>query len=228
MYPFVSHTWNPIKGKCPYDCGYCYMKKWGLAAPHELRDNELKTNLGQDRVIFIGSSTDIWHPTVENGWIAAIRDHCKKYDNSYLFQSKNPERFLKWDFPQKTILATTIETNRAGLTQMFSAPTSPFGRARALSSVKNVQKMVSIEPIMDFCVNELEGLVSMIEPQLVTIGADSQGHGLPEPKPERILNLVYQLAKFTKVLLKDNLGRIIGKDKVLELNKPIAQKDLFL
>ena len=27
MYEFVTHTWNPIKGKCYHDCSYCYMKK---------------------------------------------------------------------------------------------------------------------------------------------------------------------------------------------------------
>ena len=27
MYEFVTHTWNPIKGKCSHGCTYCYMKK---------------------------------------------------------------------------------------------------------------------------------------------------------------------------------------------------------
>lgn len=26
MYPFVTHTWNAIKGMCFHDCPYCYMK----------------------------------------------------------------------------------------------------------------------------------------------------------------------------------------------------------
>lgn len=30
MYDFVTHTWNTIKGECPHDCSYCYMKKWGM------------------------------------------------------------------------------------------------------------------------------------------------------------------------------------------------------
>lgn len=28
MYSWVSHTWNPVKGKCPHDCNYCYMKRF--------------------------------------------------------------------------------------------------------------------------------------------------------------------------------------------------------
>jgi DNA repair photolyase len=39
MYPFVTHTWNPIRGKCPHDCSYCYMKNdradSGIGEVHE-------------------------------------------------------------------------------------------------------------------------------------------------------------------------------------------------
>ncbi len=28
MYGFVTHTWNPVKGICPHNCSYCYMRKW--------------------------------------------------------------------------------------------------------------------------------------------------------------------------------------------------------
>lgn len=27
MYDWVTHTWNPIKGKCSHNCNYCFMKK---------------------------------------------------------------------------------------------------------------------------------------------------------------------------------------------------------
>src|SRR4030042_5380865 len=26
MYPWVTHTWNRIRGRCPHECSYCYMK----------------------------------------------------------------------------------------------------------------------------------------------------------------------------------------------------------
>ena len=29
MYDFITHTWNPIKGKCLHNCSYCYMKRFG-------------------------------------------------------------------------------------------------------------------------------------------------------------------------------------------------------
>ena len=27
MYPWVTHTWNPLAGRCKHDCNYCYMKR---------------------------------------------------------------------------------------------------------------------------------------------------------------------------------------------------------
>lgn len=86
MYPWVTHTWNPIKGICPHQC-------------------------------------------------------------SYLFQSKNLFRFKEFlkltlygypYFPPKTILGTTIETNRENDTSiLFMIPYSLLGW----------KTMVSIEPI---------------------------------------------------------------------------------
>ena len=59
MYGFVTHTWNPIKGKCIHDCCYCYMKRF---PQRDLRidESEFKTDLGVDNYIFVGSSTDIF------------------------------------------------------------------------------------------------------------------------------------------------------------------------
>lgn len=44
MYPYVKYTWNAIRGKCPYECIYCYMNGKPVG---ELRLDEkaLKDNL---------------------------------------------------------------------------------------------------------------------------------------------------------------------------------------
>ena len=41
MYPWVTHTWNVIKGKCPHDCSYCYMKRFPQPELH-FDEKELK------------------------------------------------------------------------------------------------------------------------------------------------------------------------------------------
>jgi DNA repair photolyase len=27
MYKFIDYCWNPVKGKCPYECSYCYVSR---------------------------------------------------------------------------------------------------------------------------------------------------------------------------------------------------------
>ena len=112
MYDFVTHTWNVFKGKCEFDCSYCYMKRF---PQKELRfdESELKTDLGSGNTIFVGSSCDMFAPSVSQKEILMVLEHCCQYrENEYLFQSKNPARFLdpnisQW-FPDNTIFGTTI------------------------------------------------------------------------------------------------------------------------
>jgi len=59
MYDFVTHTWNTIKGECPHDCGYCYMKAIAKRfnkpqQPPRFDESELKTNLDEGNFIFGG------------------------------------------------------------------------------------------------------------------------------------------------------------------------------
>ena len=46
MYPFVTHTWNAIKGIWFHDCPYCYMKKFDGLLPIRFDPKELEVNLG--------------------------------------------------------------------------------------------------------------------------------------------------------------------------------------
>lgn len=93
MYAFVSHTYNPMKGECEHSCPYCFMKGKRLLPPLRLELKELKVNLGEGNFIFVGSSTDEWAANVPSEWIEQVLDYCDGFDNSYLFQSKNPARF---------------------------------------------------------------------------------------------------------------------------------------
>ena len=54
MYPWVTHTWNVIKGKCPHDCSYCYMKRF---PQNELRldEKEISKRSGIDRAQLVRS-----------------------------------------------------------------------------------------------------------------------------------------------------------------------------
>jgi len=210
MYPFVTHTWNPIRGKCPHDCVYCYMKVYPQSELH-FAEKEMQTNLGQGNFIFVGSSTDMWADVVPDEWIDKVLKHCRdNYAyNQYLFQSKNPRRFATHIFPDGKLLGTTIETNRDYGISLAPMPSIRYQFMKRTTA----RKMVSIEPIIDFDLVTLVDWIRQIAPDFVSIGADSKGHNLPEPLPEKVNALIEELSKFTAVKLKDNLKRLRQKIK---------------
>ena len=206
MYDFVTHTWNPIKGKCMHDCKYCYMKKW-KQLPLRLDENEMQTDLGKGNIIFVGSSCDMFAEDVYPAWIERVLDYCSRFDNTYLFQSKNPEAFTCCDFlfPEDTTLGTTIESNR-NYPELSKAP-SIKDRARAMIDAKAMgyKIMITIEPILDFDVDDLVRIIKYIEPDWVNLGADSGGHNLPEPSKEKLLELIDRI----DIRQKKNLKRLL-------------------
>jgi len=219
MYPWVTHTWNPVKGKCLHDCKYCYMKRFPLN-PVRLDEKELDTNLGSGNTIFVGSSCDMWNKNIPKEWLIKILGHCENYlDNSYLFQSKNPFRFnevlpsdLSVNWSKRVILGTTIETNRDltyGWEYHISNAPKPVERLDALRCIGAYHKMVSIEPIMDFDLRIMINWIKELNPDFVSIGADSKGHNLSEPSKVKTLDLIIALKRLTDVKIKSNLNRIL-------------------
>jgi hypothetical protein len=210
MYEFITHTWNTIKGACPHDCSYCYMKKWGKQNPIRFDQRELKTDLGSGNFIFVGSSCDMWARDINEMWIIATIVHCSDYNNVYFFQSKNPKNFelIKSITDLDYAICTTIETNRHYRSIMQYSPL-PVDRAIGMSWINTGNKFVTIEPIMDFDIIPMVGLIKRCDPVQVNIGADSGNNNLPEPDKDKILELIYELNKFTIVHEKKNLKRLI-------------------
>ena len=214
MYGFIDYTWNPIKGRCPHNCSYCYMHpKWkyleetGHNTRLRLDEKELKTNLGEGNFIFVGSGTDMWLGKTE--WISKVLTHIAKYpNNQYLFQTKAPINYNDWTFYDNQVLCITLETNRS--IQLISKARVPRLRAAQLWAMKHSRKMVTIEPIMDFDTKEFVDMIEIIKPEQVNIGADSTGNKLSEPSKEKIWELINELEKFTKVHQKPNLKRLIS------------------
>lgn len=217
MYSWVTHTWNPIKGQCEHECTYCYMKRFKLK-PVRLDKRNLRTNLGHKNFIFVGSSTDMWARKVQGVWIGDVLTQCEDYwNNQYLFQSKDPARFVDLEpilrpLKGRCVLGTTIESNIEyhDNIEISKAP-KMIRRAWALNSMEafGYETMVTIEPILKFDINDLVEIIKIAMPKWVNIGADSKGHGLPEPTWAEIEELVVQLEKFTTIREKHNLGRIL-------------------
>lgn len=219
MYGFVTHTWNPIKGKCIHECSYCYMnkmyKRYKWNEKIRLDGKCLKDNLGKGNFIFVGSSTDMFADYIHTHFIQDVLHYCSDFDNKYLFQSKYPQGFLEYldILPVHTTLATTIETNRDNYIREFSKAPGSLSRAYVMQNINKESHgfplMITVEPIMDFDLKTMIEYMEQISPDQINIGADSGHNKLPEPSPEKVKELITELKKFTKVHLKDNLKRLL-------------------
>lgn len=235
MYPW-AWTWNPLAGECPHRCNYCYVR--GKIAPWmkgmgndkyygepRLISAELKTKLivPKGYVVFVQSCGDLFAYGIEDSTIWPIICTVEKYpETDVLFQSKNPERFFDFNIPQNVILGTTLETNRDYCFSKY-VPTVKeryhcfymLNHTRDYQGKKIYRLMLSLEPIFDFDLEEFVEWIRNIEPEFVSIGADSgcAHHAYPEPSPEKLQQLINELSKFTEVRLKANLSRILPNKK---------------
>jgi hypothetical protein len=107
---------------------------------------------------------------------------------------------------QAKLMVRSKKTNRYYLKQMGKAP-SPYFRYIGMQGLQNT--MVTIEPIMDFDIDEFISMIYSIKPKQVNIGADSGNNHLPEPTAEKVLQLIAALETFTIVKQKSNLSRIL-------------------
>lgn len=217
MYEFVSGTKNPLCGECPHGCTYCStnnLKRYPVIAKKysgqiRLDYKVLSGSLGNNNLWFIVGQNDLFARGVPDSFILEVLSWCRRFDNTYLFQTKNPDGYIQYlsEFPEKTILCTTIETNR-WYDQMGKAPL-PFDRAFAMNSIYAFPKYVTIEPIMDFDMDDMVATIKMCNPTQVNVGADSKRNHLPEPSKDKILSLIGQLEQFTTVKKKSNLERLL-------------------
>lgn len=211
MYNWCNFTWNPIRGKCPHRCGYCFMKDRDVG-PLRLDEKALADSLGSGRTIFVGSSTDMWADAVPGEQIWQVLSQCRYHDgNKYIFQTKNPSRFFQFiqEFPARTILGTTLESNREYGESIHAPP--PWERAATFVDrhLQGFKKMVSIEPIVAFELEVFARWIKGINPAFVSIGADSKGHNLIEPTSCELKELISALSSITDVKLKKNLNRLL-------------------
>ena len=225
MYEFITHTWNPIIGKCPHDCKYCYViYKYGQMKNETLRIDKdcLNDDFGTGKFIFVGSGVDLFAYDIPEEWIIRTLDKCHQDNNDlfgvrnrYLFQSKNPSNMLQFmDHPvfNYSVVCTTIESNRYYPSIMNHAPHIEE-RALAMSEIANrgIETYLTIEPIMAFDKDDLVRLIRMCRPTQVNIGANTYTKiRIPEPTKQEIIDLVNEIKNESKVELKSNLNRLLS------------------
>ena len=196
-----------------HKCSYCFVKSYRFQAQKDkyegdirLVKSELDRNLGKEKFWFVCSSNDLFAENVPKTWIDKVLKHCNDNpDNKYLFQTKNPERFHEFEFSDNHFLCITLETNK-----YYNIGRAPkiINRFNKFASLEHDNKVVTIEPILDFDLETFAAMIKYLKPLWVNIGADSKNNGLEEPGWAKVEALIILLEKFTKVKLKTNLERL--------------------
>ena len=205
MFPFITGTWNPVAGECPYDCVYCWAKSLikrndmvKYRGPAHL-DEKALSKIPDSGFVFAQDMSDI-----------SVLDHIdakrlvaefkKRPSVEWLTLTKNPAWYRSMaelngvEFPSNVILGATIETNVK--IEVSKAP-RPIDRLVSMMWVKDHlpnRVFISVEPIMDFRW-EFADQLAHIGPWGVAVGYDNYHNGLPEPSLSKTLALIDTLEK---------------------------------
>jgi len=208
MYP-ETKTWNPFLG-CQFDCVYCESSfkkvlRWISRrnkcqacfnyTPHEHPERLKTSNIPSAKIVFVFGQGDIsfCRPEYVRRTFDVIRRHKPRVRKDYYFQSKNPaclEQYIG-EYPRNSILVTTLETNRdEGYGTVSKAPV-PSVRFRDFYELDFPRKVVTIEPVMEFDLEEFLYWMILLRNQrsleYVWFGYNSNPDKvqLPEPSEEK-------------------------------------------
>jgi DNA repair photolyase len=194
-----------------------YLLNEPFLRPPVLVEGEFSRNLNEAKVLFVGSSIDMFAKDIPDEWITKILDHCASFNEDkpegghivFLLQSKDPARILQFahhPIMDHAIVATTLETNRYDSNIMGNSP-KITDRALAMEQMADIgiYTMVTAEPLMDFDLNEFVDIIRRCNPRRVNIGKNSaKDYRVLEPDPKKVRELVTSLRAFTRVEIKKN------------------------
>jgi len=180
-WPGLTHTWNPVVG-CKHRCPYCYARKinhrfkripnWEEPQmfPERLEEPRYLKKPGK---IFVGSMCDLFGDWVPKVWIDQVIEECAATPrHTFMFLTKNPQRYAEFDFPENCWLGCTITDS--SMTAFIPGPSGPKNKS-----------FISIEPLLGSFEN-----VKFFNFDLIIVGAMT-GPGATPPKKEWIKSIVH-------------------------------------
>lgn len=194
---WTEWTWNPVVG-CKHGCPYCYAKrmndrfkwieKWDRPQIFVERLDE-PYKLKKPSKIFVGSMCDLFGDWIGDDWMEPIMSVVNNNpQHTFQFLTKNPKRYLEFDFPKNCWLGTTITNGKAGW--------------RIIDLVrKNNYKFISFEPLLGRFGKEMNNWLKGID--LVIVGAMT-GRGAIKPKKEWIDSI-----KHPNIFYKENIKKFL-------------------
>jgi len=227
MYALSVKQWSPFVG-CDHDCLYCRpsfqrnIKRASGRCPQRSPDGTTKCyafepHFHEERLdqrlprtrflqfIFPCANGDIAFATDDQvrRILETIRGHD---DRTFLLQTKDPGRAFNRPgitLPRNLVAGITLETNRDMFALMVSKAPPPTQRYQDFVAVEHTQKMVTIEPVLDFDLEVMLDWMTRIQPVMVWLGYDSKHCNLPEPSVDKAKQLHWELSLLgIPVLLK--------------------------
>ena len=133
-------TRNPIKGKCPKACPYCYAReiydknKWDPF--HYFRPDVLDDLPKKPCRIFVGSTMELF---IFPQWLPSIFEHCRQHpEHTFIFLTKSYEDLATWSlFPPNCHVGATVTEND-------DASRAYVGLSRVSATVR----FISFEPMI--------------------------------------------------------------------------------
>lgn len=208
---WCDYTWNPVVG-CKNRCGYCYAKRVYERFNKVDKFEDIKfypERLGyplfvkKPSMIFVGSMCDLFGDWIPNEWIKRILNYVKQsHQHTFMFLTKNPKRYLEFNFPDNCWLGTTHTAEREKQIEI-------------ISTVENRISFVSLEPLLSDYISPF-----VYHSDWIIIGALSGYGNKHQPKKEAIKNIVKNANKFNiPVFIKNSLKDIWGEKLIQEYPK---------
>jgi len=203
-----GYTLNPVKGKCPVACSYCYARrlydrfKWEQEIRYigrdKLFDEILKIPRGRKQKIFIGSTIELFGDWIEPYWMKDIFEVVNTFSFfTFIFLTKQPQNLVKWSpFPPNVWVGVSATDYHMYSKAML-----------ALTEVKASIRFLSIEPLLDWT-NLKTALPKGIIDWLI-IGSQTQP--IRHPKPEWVREIIEAADKARiPVFVKEPLASHMG------------------
>lgn len=141
-----DYTINPVKGKCPMACSYCYARrmydrfKWNPEIRFEPESMLDLSVVPTGSRVFIGSTIELFHDSIPYEWMEKIFYFVKKAPwVTSIFLTKCPQNLIKWSpFPENCLIGATVTNEEsADITQRYMLKVADYNKT-----------FLSIEPFL--------------------------------------------------------------------------------
>ena len=209
-------SWNPVTG-CWHGCVYCWARRLALTRlkrhPHyalhgfepAFNERAMSRRFKPGEWVFVSDMGDLWGSWVPREWIERVLEVVRANPRTeFFFLTKNPIRYFEFldRMPGNATLGATVETSRNEGYERVSRAPKPSERLEAMAELNWPRKVVVVEPVLDFDLDEFAEALKRVKPVEVYVGYDNYGHRLPEPPLAKVKALVSRLESLTRVHAK--------------------------